>query len=316
MGQTIEVGKSHLYCSPLRSDSKPNCYFRWYNGKLWLMDHGFTNDDCISAYMKLHHVGYWDALKQLKYGCRGIKKIHKEEPKEQCEKKIRVKPYWKQAHQDYWDVRIGKRPDPNRVFGVTSYTIDQGCEATTWFPQDLCFAYKFDEEKYKLYFPERKKPRFMSNLKQHEVWWELRQSNEALITKSHKEFIEWCEHSQSDITLLQSEGLKTIPFEWDMYSKITLAMDSDQAGVNVCKRILENIQVPTQLFFVPNEKSVPMVEELLANCLPNVAAWYKNKLGHPVALPSMFDYYMEGKDLDELITRNQNHKEIIEWLLN
>lgn len=317
MGTAIEVGLSHLYCSPLRDDTHPGCNFKWYRDQLWLMDSAGTNETCVTLWMKLHNLSYWDAIKDLKFKTRNI--TYKTKPKLQkeieCDTLIDIKHYWRKEHEDYWNLRGIERPE--NVYGVISYTIEKECKKQTWYPDDLCFAYKYGDYKYKLYFPDRPKPRFISNLKKDEVWWCLRQSDSLLVSKAHKEFIEWKELVEWDITMLQSESITTVPFEWETYKQLYLALDSDARGLSTAKRIIEQVKVPVTLILIPNEKSVEKVEEydLLKYLTPNVASYYKHHLGFPIPYPEILKGYEEGKDLDDLIIRNKNYKQLLEWIL-
>lgn len=318
MGTNIGVGKSYLYCSPIRTDNNPGCNFKWYQGSLFLMDGAGTNETCITAWMKIQGLSYWDAVKDLNWRVSHTTKYEPKVKKKEikCVTSIDIKSYWRQEHEDYWNLRGLSRP--HDVYGVISYTIERGCEKQTWYPDDLCFAYKHAEGKYKIYFPNRSKPRFLGNLKRSEVWWSLRGSDTVLVSKAHKDFLEWESLVDWDITMTQSEGVKKAPFEWETYKQLFLCYDSDLAGIKSALKILEQVQIPTTVILIPNLKSVDIVgdnPDIIKHLTPNLAAYYKHHLGYPVST-GLPNGYVEGKDLDEMIVRNKNYKQILKWILS
>lgn len=321
MGRQIEVGRSHLYSSPLRPDSTPGCNFKWRNGILFLMDSG-QNHTCVSAWMKISKLKYWSAIKDLKEKCKGkprVKAEHVSDPSvelEECEKRIDIKSYWRKDHEDYWNLRGLERPE--NVYGVIAFSITKECSKKTYLLGDeLCFGYKHGDGKFKLYFPNRPKPRFISNLKPDEVWWALRNSDTLVIQKSHKDFLIAKEIFPTyDITHLQSEGIRKIPFEWETYKRIIIWLDSDRAGMECAIKLAQGIisTVKVRIFLVPNQKSKEYIsEDILQYLSPNLANYYSND-NNTDNFRDLFNTYVEGKDLDELVTRNKDYKKIIKWI--
>ena len=259
------VDLKRQYINPTRTDKSPGCKFMVKNNELVLMDFSKgTGMNCGQAYMKIHNVGYLDALKSLymitKKGTF-IKNIDLKilEKVKNCTIQITPKSYTKKF-LTYWGV-LGVSEDQlkresTRVYEVKSYSLKFEYNKT-YYPSDLVFAYK-GQDGFKIYFPERDKPRFKSSLTESDVWQVVRNPGKWIIAKSHKDLLaleSLTQDTDFSIGMVQNEGSYPKVKEWQSAHLLYTLFDNDNAGILAGERFREfylnavNWTIPKELGF-------------------------------------------------------------------
>lgn len=321
VGRMITVGKSHRYCSPLRGDNSPGVWFEYHNGILLIIDFADkanSHINCITAWSRIKGVHWRVALREIfeKQTVMVNRKV-KEKVKE-VEKIITIREEWTKEHEKYWS----KRGSYENLKGVSTYTI-HGEKTRTYIIDELCFAYKHVEGKYKLYFPNRGKheQRFVSNLKSQDVWFKY--VNETLlISKCHKEFIELLPFWEHSLTHVQCENCwHDMVDTWKVFEKKLVSMDNDKTGI---KNGLELAKKIDGLFFcIPTVDSLHTLnrlideEKYLTNNLKTILNEFQcNDCPDSIRVADYPIQELLGlKDLDDLKISNLDFQKIFNWLI-
>lgn len=260
IGQTVQVGKSHLYCSPIRVDHKPKCYFEWYGEVLFLVD--FANRlhkcvSCVQAWSIIRKVSSRVALRELynkQLGKRTpLKKINKPKPISKQIKPFDYTEIWTQEHEAYWAVRGVKKS--NKITGASSYTQYFDDKSKTTIVNDLCFIYKH-EVGTKVYFPNRRKPRFISSVQAVATWTRVTDTSVLVITKSHKEYLELEALTDYNLFLVQSETSYDVHVEYlkSLPNEKIVFFDNDDTGIECGLDFAQKIN--GKLCFIPKGDSI------------------------------------------------------------
>lgn len=185
--------------SPFRPASSPSCFFRERPHGIYLKDfkEGFYGD-CFDIVGKLHKVNFGGALQHIaqEFGLTtGTIKKHTVPEYRDCPvgKKIFQiarrswsaidKQFWKQFHINSKDLK------KFHVCPIKMLWID-GDIMYTHNDKDPAYAYYFGDGDYKIYFPYRKKMKFLSNGPHIQGWRELDlTADHVFITKSLKDVI-------------------------------------------------------------------------------------------------------------------------------
>ena len=158
------------FCNCLRKDRKPSLtIFRAEDGNLLHKD--FADDDykgnCINLVAKKYSLTYSEAIKKIAQDLNltdttklyiPVESQNKPitEPKKHCLIQVTARRY-KKADLDYWlqygiELEQLKRED---IYCVEEFYINRIKQFID--KGELCFCYKYPEEKFKIYFPNREK---------------------------------------------------------------------------------------------------------------------------------------------------------------
>lgn len=324
VGRMISVGKKYRYCSPLRGDNSPGVWFEYHNGILLIVDFADRKNshlNCVTAWSRIKGIHWKKSLREIydKQGVRVIKKV-KEKVKE-VEKVISITECWTQEHDEYCVVR-GINPT-GRVYGVSSYTI-VGERTRTWLVNELCFAYKYADGKYKIYFPNRGKDeqRFISNLRGNEVWSKYVDST-LLIGKAHKDFLELLNVWEHSLTHVQSENTwSDLIMDWSVYKEIFILLDNDKTGLNNAYEIAK--QIKGKILFIPTVDSLNLVSKLpedfikyLPSNLSSIVREFNcNDCPDSIEVATYPLLRLAGiKDFDHLVMSELDQLKIFKWII-
>lgn len=321
VGRTISVGKKHKYCSPLRPDSKPGVWFEYHNSILLIVDFSDkpnSHINCVTAWSRVKGIHWRKALYEIydKQGVRVVKRVETKEVKK--EKTISIRECWTKEHEKFWSNRT---VDRTKTFGVQSYTIVSE-RTRTVIVDELAFAFKYADGKYKLYFPNNKEFRFLSNLKVNEVWLNY-VDNILLISKGHKDYQQIQPIWEHSLTMVQSENSwYDMVLEWSTYGDKYIFFDNDKAGLKNAYELAK--QIEGLFLFIPNVDSLSIIQKFpegfrsyLPSRLSNLVDSYMcdncsdnlEVAGYPIV------QFSGMKDMDNLVTSNLNHIEIFKWLI-
>lgn len=320
VGRTISIGKKHKYCSPLRPDSKPGVWFEYHNSILLIVDFSDkpnSHINCVTAWARIKGIHWRKALYEIydKQGVRVIKRVEVKEVKK--EKTISITECWTKEHEKFWSNRT---VDRTKTFGVQSYTIVSE-RTRTVIVDTLCFGFRYADGKWKLYFPNNKEYRFLSNLKAHEVWLNY-VDNTLLISKGHKDYQQIFPLWEHSLTMVQSENSwHEMLFEWSTYGDKLIFLDNDKAGLKNAYQLAK--QIEGQVIFIPNVDALSIVETLpedFVTLLPRnlnslVGKYLCDGCDDSVLIDEIPLYSFSGlKDFDNLRTSDLDYKKIFNWL--
>lgn len=242
-----------LFCSPLRVDNNPTCsFFRTTNGVLKMKDFatGFSGD-FINIVMEVYKVGYYMALRII---ANDFDIIHYDDLKKNIlvaqDEGIKIEANEPTIIQ----ITVGEYSDKDlrwwKQFGITLETLKKfrvfradyvflnGSVVSTYQDYDPSYAYYFGKkdgvELWKIYYPLRKKYRFLLNCAMTQGLNQLPPSGDILvITKSLKDVMSLYELGISAIAP-QAESVIVDPKVIDQvrafYKYIVFNGDWDAAG--------------------------------------------------------------------------------------
>lgn len=258
LGIPVVFGKSVL--SPLRHDKHPTCRFYYTKtGKLIFKDFsGHFSGDCFSVVQFVYGIGFREALQKIAQDfnillgtSNYVKKIPSYDitnspgTKNPTRIQIQIR-LWGRADLEYWaNFGITERILSKYHVYPINYAWVNGRIVYHYHKDDPCYAYRFGTEKYKLYFPLRKKDskkaRFLSNTNIVQGLDQLPYSgNLLIITKSLK-----------DVMVLDSFQIPAIALHSEVYlpdetfiselkvrfKHIFTLYDFDLTGVRTANRI-------------------------------------------------------------------------------
>ncbi len=268
LNDTIDLRRSYL--NPTRPDSKPGCRFFWKDNILILMDFSKNSGlNCVNAYCKIHGTGTQESL-QFFYS---LETNYKPKRKHQIQKlqsqdgRKTIEIFYRDFSKDFLDYfkqfKIGQKQllrDSTRVYDVIKYTLRDSADnfSRSYYPKDLVIGYsdgKNSPDKFKLYFPERKKPRFKSNLTTNDVWEIVNNPKKWFICKSHKDFL--CMENilcklgyDFSLGMVQNEGSFPKRKDWEEAVQLYVLFDNDAGGRDAAYRFKE-YYLNSQLLFLP-----------------------------------------------------------------
>lgn len=240
---------NRAYKNPTRYDKDPSCKLICKDGILILYDHSFkTSLNCVTCYSQLYSVSYNKAYELLYNNNNNVVKrsdSYKVDAFTNSKAGIQINPKrFNKESLNFWNKRWVSREQLERketpVNYVDSYKIIYENKSREYFPNDLCFSYKFDNG-VKLYFPEREKPRFKSSGDKNSVWFLNRGSDKLVVCKANKDFLVVENLCDYDLLSISSEG--SIPDMFneikDNYKMIYATHDPDSAGVLAVEKLRE-----------------------------------------------------------------------------
>ena len=158
----IPVQFSHLVRNPLRKDNNPTCGFQYDGGRLYFKDFGTTEKriDFLNVVQRRFRLGYKDACGKVYHDFLGRNSAPKEveKPVAQIRKdtELRIKTRsWTDGDRAYW------KPFGISISTLTKYNVvpisHYWLNGNIFEVNERCYAYKFGNYKYKLYFVDRPK---------------------------------------------------------------------------------------------------------------------------------------------------------------
>lgn len=291
LGVGLSVGQR--ITSPFRSDSKPNCYLRPYQGILMFSDHiykEYNRYTVIHAYAHLHKVSYhqasreiWEAhltkkyQRQVRFNVELGRKVSIGEGGFQFYFEPYVagtSPTFTERDKAYWQPRkitstlLLEEPQP--CYSVHHYLIDNQIFYPKHYP---CYALHFSSSGHsKLYCPTApKEERFpLSTATSSDVWFWNRHKDVAIITKSYKDGLHLSKFNFADIYAFQGEGIvdpATIQKINAKYKKALIIYDNDDAGFIGAARLGSMLDNPARLFYPQDIRGVKIkdTDDLIIN---------------------------------------------------
>lgn len=212
----IKVQFDHLFRSPLRRDNNPTCGFKYStSGVLYMRDFsGHFWGNCFDLVMYLNNLGFQESLNKIAndFGLSSMP-VRSEErsltetsliTRSASRIQIRVRNYTIED-MNYWlDFGIGAPTlKAYNVYPVEMAYVNERL-AYRYSKDDPCYAYRYEEGEYKLYFPFRgrndNRPRFLTNTSRLQGYTQLPNTGQLLIiTKSYK-----------DVMLFRTFGLNAV----------------------------------------------------------------------------------------------------------
>lgn len=251
------ISTDRKYCSPLRDDRHPACYFKYSpNGVLWFCDWGSINShyNCFQFYSLYFNIDYqfvyehiWNNVDDCSmYSMLSIpnnaikKKVHNGKTiievleKEWDENEIR---FWQQ-----YGITI-EQLEQDCVKPLKAVMISNGEESYSFRVNKMAFEYQFQENRKKIYQPYNSKGKWYTNCNANDVGNinNLHKNGyNLIITKSYK-----------DCRVLRNLGWNTIWFQnegmcpsanileplLNRFEKIHIFYDNDKAGIAAAEKI-------------------------------------------------------------------------------
>jgi len=265
IGEIPDINKK--YISPIRDDRIGECFFNYYNGKLYFIDfaNSKTHMDCFGIIQDKYNISLTKTLifvnNHFKLGLNGIgtpvdikfkpQDIVKE-VKPYIDIIYKIKPYNK-ADIAYWN-----------NYGINKENlIEDGILSVLWYkfysnrvkreiiirPKSLSFIYTEFFPKVKIYSPFEKKTngKWIANVTQNDIG-NIKNlpilAKKLIITKSYKDNRVLRNHGVLSIWF-QNEGM--LPDDKYLYNlgkrfdKIIVLFDNDKAGIIAAKKITQEI---------------------------------------------------------------------------
>lgn len=260
----LPVDISVTYNNPLRLDKTPSCRYYYKNDKLRFHDWGKFNWDCFSLVQHIYNCTFIDALRIIVKDFKLNTQIERYEVREyvptikpRYNLKIKIRE-WELDDLEYWN-----------QYGITvkdlAYFNVYPCKAI-WIngeyykcrKNDVCFAYYFGNDLFKLYFPKRQKSegRFFTNIIESDfiLQGELQLPDKCdliVITKSYKDVIGlrrfgvYAVATQSEYQILTKAQYERLSLISD---RIVSLGDHDNTGRNFMIRHYKAYNIPYLVF--------------------------------------------------------------------
>lgn len=267
------------YCSPLRADINPNCYFKYdQNGTLWFHDWGHYpyHYTCFMFYAQYYNISLqcvydhiWNNIDDCSmYGI--VTSYSKTQTKRIRNGNTTIDILTRDFTNDdieYWNQYGIKKEhlEKDKVFSVKAIAIS-GENDFAFQTTSLCFAYTdFQEKRKKIYQPLEKSLKWFTNCNANDIGNinDLVENGYYLIiTKSYK-----------DCRVIRNLGYNCIWFQNEgmcpsnnilnslskRFKEIKIMFDNDNPGISAAKKIKEKISL-----FNENVKYFHLPENLLS----------------------------------------------------
>lgn len=251
------------FCSPLRRDRHPSCYFyrRRRDNRLIMHDHaGFFWGDCFDLVMLKTGLKFYDALRHI-LETMDVTPDRTPAPSRviisplQCE--IRVKRMqWTQAHIDYWNsYHISVETCQHFHIAPIERAWINGVQVFSYEANhETAFCYWFGSYDYKLYFPTRGKGemRFaQNNANIVQGYTQLPETGDGIvITKSLKDVAALYEVGVTAIAPMSETQIISEVLQEDLFHrfhKLFCLYDLDKTGINSMKAMRQRGIIPLWL---------------------------------------------------------------------
>lgn len=242
----FQIGKYII--NPFRNDKHTgSCKVIELKGTLLLWDWADgTRMDCVTGYMKMHPNKKWREVCNELMG-----KLHvsnnvcaKRKVKKCDEVKINIiEREWCSDDITFWKARHVRKAqlerESTRVVPIKGYELING-EESTLITSELCYAYKHGN-RYKIYFPMRRKGKFIGNIKGKEDVWEVPGKGGMIITKSHKDMLVLENLTNLGVACVQGEGIIPNDDILERWRGAYVLYDNDAAGIKGAEEIAKRI---------------------------------------------------------------------------
>lgn len=240
LGYDVDVNVKHR--NPLREDKHAGCTIKWFNGKLWFIDFGYSpNSICASDMLRLTK----GIVRPVYYG----------------EQHSYVKQYKTQTNNTKIDIVTREFNYDDKVYW-NSYGVDvdilnsYGCYAVQklWvnskdiLVDKLCYGI-FVEGRVKVYMPKSKTRKWISNvLKEHIGMLRMLSitGDKVIITKSFKDAMTLRCLGYGDVCWLQSESVdmnrEAIFSLTKRFKEVIILFDNDIVGKDNSNRLCDKIK--------------------------------------------------------------------------
>ena len=251
----LPVVPGKKYCSPLRKDDNPTCEYRYTNNKLYFVDYsGDFYGDCFDVVQRMYGINYLKSLMLVskKFNLSDVTFAAQKQPQTTIEKE-HFKSYreieimvreWSANDLEYWN-KFEINLKTLQFFNVfpTQYVFLDGEIMYSHNQSNPGYAYRFDNKKYKIYFPFRNhnESRFISNTTHIQGLNQLPKSGKLLIlTKSMKDIMVLRRFGfysiafQSESIVPKPEDIEPFLQNWD---KVVSFYDFDRAGIRSANKM-------------------------------------------------------------------------------
>lgn len=251
----VPITFNRKICSPLRKDSNPTCGFKYApSGDLYFRDFsGHFAGNAFNVVQYIYQCTFNEALEiiakdfSLREGETKIKRVEynyekvKEAHKAATEIQVRIRK-WTKSDAEYWS-----------SFGISKSTLQK----YNVFPVDVVwlndrivysntendpgYAYRFEEKVYKIYYPMRKKMRFICNTNTVQGFKQLPSTGKyVVLTKSMKDVMCLSEFGIPSVALQSESAYPEEQFIKDLkdrFGKVFTFYDFDYAGIKMAAEI-------------------------------------------------------------------------------
>jgi hypothetical protein len=203
--------------------------------------------------MKIFDLTYYKALEKILNDTDGLTKLIFNKVNQEKDKtliQVQKRPFSKKDAV-YWS-HFGISSNTLKYFNVyaAQYIWIDGKLNYSYSQNDSAYAYYFGENDYKIYFPNRKDFRFISNTQSIQGYKQLKDSNLLIITKSLKDVMALYEFNisaialQNEIVLPKQELIDELK---SRFNHIYLFYDFDLTGIRTSNKIRKMHGIP-QIF--------------------------------------------------------------------
>lgn len=266
-GQTITTESNIL--SPVREESVPSFRLFYRNGVLKGTDFGgsFKSGDCIDLVKFLYGLSYKQAVGKIISDLILDKKIDVDITKATLDKNknkssITYNPRsWNVRDDKYWTFLTRNFLDSNLVEAASAVFLNNSVFSRNG-RFDPCYVFTHDRNHIKVYFPERDRPRFISNTGKFYGLHNLLPADIIIITKSDKDCVYWKFFGyQSIAPPSESYILNEEQYEYlkERYKYIIINYDYDEQGLFTAMKIKQLYAAENRvklLFFTDGPKDL------------------------------------------------------------
>ena len=263
---TKGTGKQYKFRNPLRGDKTPNCWLRWYKGKLVLVDFGSDMNgwDMVNVAAFKFNLTYKEAITKIwvNYGTSLPKEISSVNHKK-VQKNIQITPSgWLKKYRDYlseYHLTIKDINDLNLlgspISPTKSFKIDCG-----WYiidvKEELTFSWKFNSGHVKVYSPYSAN-KWYSNTNELDLYFQDDYRYKTCLLGSSWKDCAVLKDLPISFRAFQSENCKGL---WDWvgsFKRVLIALDNDQTGINQSikfKNTLDKLEIDSVIVSQSIEK--------------------------------------------------------------
>ncbi|NCC41935.1 MAG: hypothetical protein EOM21_21505, partial [Gammaproteobacteria bacterium] len=209
----VKVQTKRHFVNPLRNDNRVTCKFKYFGNDLIFTDFsGWFSGNCIKLVMFLQGINYHKALETIKDDflltsssfIEYEPKTLKPKPKERTKFNIKHRNFNKHDAAYWKSYSISSKTLKTfNVKAVKNITIEGSNFRYFYNYGDPAYVYYFDKNEVKIYFPNRKEFRFLSNTTSIQGYNQLPKYDDLLvITKSLK-----------DVMCLYELGIPSVAFQ-------------------------------------------------------------------------------------------------------
>lgn len=275
----IRIDTRFAFRSPFRKDKNPTCNFKYFNGKLLFRDWSESKSlDCFDIVQRVYNCDYEQCL-QIIAKSFSIKSIDLSTTKQINDVYInRFDDSKEKSNKEHFTVEsFINFQNPHfkylSSFGITKKQIDKFkvvCIYKIYKNKKLFYtANKFDpcigyfmghaknSQRWKFYFYNRNRVRFMSNTNRIQGWVQLPKNDDLLIiTKSLKDvmFLDTFGISAiappSENFIFYKEVIDSLKLRFD---KIVVMYDNDRVGMEYAEKLYNDYQIP---YIITPEKDI------------------------------------------------------------